>query len=64
MENHHFQWENPRTKWAIFNSKLLVYQAGYPKYQGFSMEGLEGMNSQQLLDEGEQRLAVAMEAPA
>ena len=26
MENHHFQWVNPRTKWAIFNSKLLVYQ--------------------------------------
>ena len=24
-----YQWENPRTKWAIFNSKLLKYQRVY-----------------------------------
>ena len=26
MEDHHSQWVNQRTKWAIFNSELLVYQ--------------------------------------
>ena len=26
---HHFQWVNPRTKWAIFNSFLYVYQRVY-----------------------------------
>ena len=26
MENHHFQWVNQLFQWAIFNSKLLVYQ--------------------------------------
>ena len=24
MENHHFQWVNQRTKWAIFNSYVSL----------------------------------------
>ena len=28
-KNHLFLWVNQRTKWAIFNSKLLVYQRVY-----------------------------------
>ena len=26
MENHHFEWVNQRTKWAMFNSTVLFYQ--------------------------------------
>ena len=26
MENHHFGWEDSLSSWAMFNSKLLVYQ--------------------------------------
>ena len=48
MENHHFQWVNPRTKWAIFNRNFditrgyintnMIYRAAQPQLERVKRE--------------------------